>query len=171
MSTDLALLILRLVTGLTIAAHGSQKLFGWFGGGGWAGSLKMAQGLRLRPVPFWALMSGLAEFGGGVLLALGLLSPIGSLGVMAAMLMAIITAHWPRFFNSNRGMEFPLLILTSALTVGISGPGAYSLDALIGLALPEPVSLLVGIGLVIVGIVLALATRQPAAVESAPQQE
>jgi putative oxidoreductase len=58
MSTDLALLILRLVTGLTIAAHGSQKLFGWFGGGGFAGTLKMTEQMHLRPTLFWALMSG-----------------------------------------------------------------------------------------------------------------
>ncbi len=161
MSTDLAILILRLVVGLTIAAHGAQKLFGWFGGGGLAGTFKMMERLRLRPARFWALMAGLSEFGGGVLLTLGLLSPIGSLGVIAAMLMAIITAHWPRFFNTNRGLEYPLVLLGAALAVAVSGPGKYSLDAWLGLALPAPLTLVAGLVLVVAGTILALATRLP----------
>jgi putative oxidoreductase len=161
MSIDLALLILRLMVGLVIAAHGAQKLFGWFGGGGLKGAIKMSEMLRLRPVRFWALMSGLTEFVGGVLLALGLLNPLGPLGVIAAMLMAIITVHWPRFFNTNRGLEFPLVLLGMSLSAAISGPGAYSLDAWLGLSLPEPLTLIVGLVLVVGGTVLALATRLP----------
>ena len=61
MSTDLALLILRLVVGLTIAAHGAQKLFGWFGGRGFGGALQMAHGQRLRPAPLWAVVAGLSD--------------------------------------------------------------------------------------------------------------
>ncbi|MGI8587330.1 MAG: DoxX family protein [Chloroflexia bacterium] len=163
MSTDLALLILRLSVGLILAAHGAQKLLGWFGGSGVAGTAKGFAGMGFRPAGFWAVLAGVSEFGGGLALALGFLSPLGSLGVIAAMLMAIIVAHWPRFFSSQRGMEFPLLLLIGGLAVGISGPGSYSLDALLGLALPEPITLVGGLALVLIGVVIGLATRAPRA--------
>src|SRR5438034_6837554 len=95
MSYDLGILLLRLVVGLLMFGHGSQKLFGWFGGYGFNGTRAfMAGQLRLRPATFWTAMAGLSEAGGGLLLALGLLNPIGSLGVIAAMLMAIALVHW-----------------------------------------------------------------------------
>src|SRR5215212_1366158 len=135
MTTDLALLILRLAVGGVVAAHGAQKLFGWAGGPGWAGTVKMTgTHMRLRPAPFWALLAVLSEFGGGILLALGLLSPLGAMGVSAAMLIAIFVAHWPRFWNQQRGFEYPLVLLAGSLAAGIAGPGAYSLDALLGFA-------------------------------------
>lgn len=161
MNYDLAILILRVAIGLTVAAHGAQKLFGWFGGSGFSGAIAMASKMRLRPVRWWALMAGLTEFGGGVLLALGFLHPLGPLGVAAAMLSAVLLAHWPRFFSSNRGMEYPLVLLAGALALGLMGAGSYSLDALIGLALPEPVSFLTGLVLVVVGQTVALVTRSP----------
>jgi putative oxidoreductase len=167
MNYDLALLILRVVTGLTLAAHGSQKLFGWFGGGGFKGTVGMTTRMRMRPATFWAVMVIMGEFAASLLLVLGLLSPLGSLGVIAAMLVAIISAHWPRFFSTNHGSEFPLLILVNALAIGISGPGAYSLDALIGLSLPEPATLLVGLALVIVATVVVFTTRTPQEVAAA----
>src|SRR5690242_11393829 len=133
---DIALLIIRLVVGGIIAAHGAQKLFGWWGGAGWAATVKgMESHMRLRPALIWALMAVLTEIGGGVLLALGLLSPLGALGVIASMLMAILLAHWPRFWNSKHGMEYPLVLLVTGVALGLSGPGAYSLDALLGLTL------------------------------------
>src|SRR2546423_12274188 len=106
---DLGLLILRLVVGAALAAHGSQKLFGWFGGGGLTGTAGFIEMLGFRPARFWALMAGLGEFGGGLLLVAGLLSPLGSLGGIAAMLVATITAHWSKgFWNSDGGYELPL---------------------------------------------------------------
>ena len=161
MSIDSAILILRLVVGLTISAHGAQKLFGWFGYSGIDGSLKMTKRLRLRPTLFWALMSGLTEFGGGIFMTFGLASPLGAFAVIAAMLMVIITAHWPRSFNSHRDLEFPLVILAVALATAISGSSANSLDALFGLSLPESITLIGGFILVITGIILALVTRLP----------
>ena len=83
------LLILRLVLGLTFVGHGGQKLFGWFGGQGLKGTNMMMERLSLRPTWLWGLLAGLSEFGGGALLALGLLNPLGSLGIIAAMLVAI----------------------------------------------------------------------------------
>ena len=96
----------------------------------------MTQSQRFRPAPFWAVTAGLTELS-GILIALGLLTPVGELGVIASMTMAIITVHWPRFFASNNGIEYPLALLVTALAVAISGPGVYSVDALLRLSLPE----------------------------------
>ena len=163
MTYDVGVLVLRLVVGGVMFAHGAQKLFGWFGGYGLAGtSAFFGSQLRLRPATFWTLMAGLSEAGGGLLLALGLLDPLGSLGIIAAMLMAIILAHWGRFWNTENGVEYHLVLIAAALAVAIGGPGAYSLDAALGVALPAPASLLVGLALVLVGVAVALATRAPA---------
>ncbi len=166
MSYELGLLGLRLVVGGLLFGHGAQKLFGWFGGYGLAGTSGFFGGqLRLRPATFWTALAGLSELGGGLLFAAGLLSPLGSLGIIAAMLMAIILVHWPRLWATDNGSEYPLVLLTAAAAVGILGPGAYSLDAVLGIALPTLETFLVGLVLVLVGAVVALATRTPAAEE------
>ncbi len=153
MLLDLGLFILRLMLGLTFMGHGSQKLFGWFKGGGWKGTQKMVAGMGSRPVWFWALLSGLSEFGGGLLLVLGLLSPIGSLGIIAAMSIAVFKVHWRSgFWVTNHGIEYPLTNLVAALTLALAGPGHFSLDALFGLALPEPLALVIGLVLVAIGL-------------------
>lgn len=164
MWSDIGLLILRLVLGLILAGHGAQKLFGWFDGPGLQGTTGWLRSLGLRPAPFWAFMAGLGEFGGGLLLALGLLSPLGSLGLIAAMLMAIILVHWGKgLWNANGGSEAPLINLAVALALALTGPGAYALDTVLGIKLPEPFTLLVGLVLVIlaVAVVLMSQTRQP----------
>jgi putative oxidoreductase len=161
---DMALLILRVVIGLVVAGHGAQKLFGWFGGGGIEATSGFLGGaLRFRPGRFWAVSSGLAETGGGLLLALGFLSPLGSAGVAAAMLTAIFSVHWSKgLWNSNGGIELPLTNLAVAVAVGIAGPGRYSLDNLLGTTLPEPATGLVLTILVLLGVVTAFASRRPA---------
>src|SRR4030088_2976478 len=98
MSMALGLLVLRLVVGLTLAAHGAQKLFGWWGGPGMGGWTQIGRRLPLRPAQPWAWVASLSEFGGGLLLALGFLSPLGSLAIAGAMLAAIATVHLPRGF-------------------------------------------------------------------------
>ena len=171
MSYDIGLLVLRLVVGGVMFGHGAQKLFGWFGGYGLAETRAfIGSQFRLRPATFWTLLAGLSEAGGGLLLALGLLGPLGSLGIIAAMLMAIILAHWPRFWNTDGGIEYHLILIASALAVAIAGPGAYSLDAALGIVLPAPASLLAGLALVVVGVVIALITRAPAAAPSQAEQ-
>lgn len=133
---DLAMLILRVVLGLTMAAHGAQKLFGWFKGPGMAGTVGMCQGMGLRQPEVHARLLVLAELGGGLLLAFGLLTPFGAAGVIGSMAAAIATVHWSKgFFSSNGGYEFNLLIATSALAVAIAGPGRISIDSALGLSL------------------------------------
>src|SRR5262245_32258505 len=151
MSIDLGLLILRVVVGLVIAAHGAQKLFGWFGGPGLKGFSGGMASMGLRPAWLWGLMGGLGEFGGGLLLALGLLNPLGSLGLIGAMAMAIALAHWSKgFWGSKGGYEYPLVLLISSAVLGLVGPGAYSLDTLLGIVLPTPPIFWVGLVAVVV---------------------
>src|SRR5215469_5171436 len=118
-SLTVALLVLRVVAGLTLAGHGAQKLFGWFGGPGLA---KMSGGLRMqgfKPAWLWTAFVVIGEFGGGLSLALGLLTPLGAAGGIGAMSMAIAKSHWRNgFWNSKRGIEFPLQILTIGVALG-----------------------------------------------------
>ncbi len=157
---DLGLLILRIVLGFVFMAHGSQKLFGWFGGGGLKGTSGMMTHMGLRPAPFWATLAALGEFFGGLLLLLGFLNPIGSLGIIAVMAMAIVQVHWAKgFWNMKGGLEFPLVNLTAALALALTGPGNFSLDSALGFSLPEPISLVVGLILVALAVIVTEAIR------------
>jgi putative oxidoreductase len=120
-----------------------MKLFGTFGGPGLHGTSGWLHSAGFRPARLWALMGSAAEFGGGLLFALGLLSPLGSVGIAAAMLVAITKIHWPKVWVTEGGFEYPLVMLAVALAVGIAGPGAYSLDAWLGIVVPPAVSLVV----------------------------
>ena len=134
---SLGLLILRVIGGLTLAAHGAQKLFGWFEG---PGLTKLSQGFEkqgFKPAWLWLCLVILGELGGGLSVALGFLTPLGAAGMFATMFMAIFKSHWKNgFWNSKRGLEFPLQLLAIGVAIGIMGPGSYSLDALFGIALP-----------------------------------
>ena len=167
-SLSLGLLILRLVAGLTIAAHGAQKLFGWFGGPGFSGTIKMQERMGLKPAALWASFVVLGEFGGGVSLALGFLTPLGAAGIFGAMFMAIVKSHWKNgFFNSKRGLEFPLSLLTIAVAIGIMGPGTYSLDTLFGIVLPETALFLILAAAALLVDIIGLIISRPAAVAPA----
>ena len=106
---DIGLLVLRLAVGLTMAAHGGQKLFGWFGGYGLAGTGGFMESLGFRPGRIHAALAGSAELVGGLLIALGLLTPVGSALVLAVMVVAIGSVHLPKgFFVSDGGAEYNL---------------------------------------------------------------
>ena len=162
MSLNIGLLILRLVIGLTMAGHGAQKVFGWWGGPGIDGWVSAVTRLRIRPPVPWAWLAALSELGGGLLLALGLLSPLGSLAIIGTMLVAIATVHWANgFWSGKRGYEFNLTLMAAAAALALTGPGTYSLDRALGLHLPEPITVIVGFIAVIVGVVATLASRSP----------
>ena len=136
MDTDLALLVLRLVVGGLVAAHGAQNLFGAFGGGGLGGNATFLSGLGLRPARLWALLAGLTEFGGGALVLLGLLYPLAPVGVLAVMAMAVATVHWGKpIWADAGGAELPLAYATAAIVLLLTGPGAYAVDRALGLDL------------------------------------
>ena len=127
---NIGLLIIRLVIGLLFVGHGAQKLFGWFGGyrlkgtGGWFESIGMKPGITL------ALIAGLAEFVGGILFALGLLTPVAGILIAGTMAMAIIKVHAANgLWNTSNGYEFNLTLLAVAIGVALIGPGKYALDA------------------------------------------
>src|SRR6266480_1259036 len=125
----LGLLILRLVIGLTVAAHGAQKLFGWWGGSGMTGWTGAMNRMRIRPAAPWAWMSALAELLGGLAFAAGLLSPLGTFAISGSMLVAIALVHWPKgFWTTKGGYEFNLAILGAVIGVALIGPGPLSLD-------------------------------------------
>jgi putative oxidoreductase len=126
------LLILRVVVGLTIASHGTQKLFGWFGGGGPRGTAGAFGQLGYRAPLAMALLAGLGETS-GISFAAGFLTPLAALGIAVVMMNAIWAVHWKNgFFNGAGGIEFPLVLLSTAVAVAATGPGRYSLDRALG---------------------------------------
>src|SRR5262245_60431716 len=132
MEMNLGLLIARLVFGTTMAAHGSQKLFGWFGGYGISGTGQFLESAGLRPGRAMAALAGVSEVAGGVLVALGLLGPIGPTLILAVMITAS-SFHWKNgFFWTTQGIEVPVVYGAVALALAFAGFGAYSLDALAG---------------------------------------
>ncbi|PYQ58120.1 MAG: DoxX family protein [Acidobacteria bacterium] len=127
------LLLARLVFGLVMAAHGAQKLFGWFGGYGIAGTGGFFESIGFRPGRLFAAAAGSGEFAGGLLVALGFLGPIGPALMLSVMIVAAVSVHWGHLFATNNGIEVPLLYGTAATALALIGPGAYSLDALLGI--------------------------------------
>jgi putative oxidoreductase len=170
MQFSFALLVLRVVVGAYLFGHGTQKLFGWFGGPGLKASIQgMGSMMGFRPAALWTVTGALAETFGGILVLLGFLSPIGPLAIVAAMLVAT-GIHWPKVWASKGGYELAVTNLAAALVLGVSGPGAYSVDTLLGVAMPEAPVMGLGLVLVIVGALLAFATRRaPAAAASSGQ--
>src|SRR5881397_2341962 len=130
---SIGILILRLVVGLTLAAHGAQKLFGWFGGYGLTGTGGFLEQLGFVPGRRAALFAGLAETGAGLLLALGLATPVAAALALSVMVVAGVSAHASKgFFAHNGGYEYTLILGIAALSIAFTGPGPLSLDAVLG---------------------------------------
>ena len=131
---NLGLLVLRAVVGLLFAGHGAQKLFGWFGGEGPEATAAMFDRIGLRPGSRQARLAGLAEFGGGLALAFGLLTPFPAAALIGVMTAAIIAVHGANgIWNTNQGFE--LVMIAAAFMVTAAGPGSASLDNAFGIAI------------------------------------
>ena len=160
---EFGLLIIRLVVGLTLAAHGAQKLFGMFGGYGIAGTGGFFESIGFRPGKVIATMAG------GLALALGLLTPFAAAAIVAAMIVAIWGVHLEKgFFLENDGYESPLVIGAVAAAVAFTGPGQLSLDQMLGLSLAGAKWGLIALSLGVLGalpplLVQAASTHQSAA--------
>lgn len=147
----LGILILRLAIALVAVAHGTQKLFGWFSGGGLEATGRSLEEIGLRPGRLHAILAGSAEMVGGVLLATGLLTPLGVAAIVGVMAGAVGLVHLRNgFFAHSGGYEYPLLLGLAALAVGFGGPGAWSLDHVIGWSLS---GLTWGLGALALGLV------------------
>ena len=135
---SIALLILRLGVGLTLAGHGVQKLFGWFDGSGLNRLRQIFEIQGFKPVWPWIVLAIVGEVGGGLSVALGFLTPFGAAGILGVMAMATFKSHWKNgFWLQKGGYEYSLLLLIASITIGLIGPGSYSLDTLFGINLPQ----------------------------------
>jgi putative oxidoreductase len=125
---DLGLLIIRLVIGLSFVGHGAQKLFGWFGGYGLKGTGGWMDSIGMKPGVTMALLAGLSELVGGLLLATGVGTWIGALLIAATMLVAIVKVHGQNgYWVTQNGYEYNLTLIAVVIGVALIGPGAYVL--------------------------------------------
>jgi putative oxidoreductase len=126
---ELGLLVLRVIIGLLFMGHGAQKLFGWYGGHGLAGTGGFFESMGLRPGRALAFGAGMAEFAGGALIALGLLTPLGAALLIATMAVAIITVHATKGpWVTEGGYEYNLVLIAGVFAITATGPGDWSLD-------------------------------------------
>ncbi|MFI5259268.1 MAG: DoxX family protein [Candidatus Limnocylindrales bacterium] len=154
-SVDLAFLLIRVAVGITFAAHGAQKAFGWWGGPGLAKWRGAVAGMGFRPVELFVGASILAELVGGLMLATGILTPVAAALLVAQSVVIIFKVHWSKgFFSGKGGFEFPFVLGMGAIAIGIAGPGQVSLDQLIKL---EPGATIRG-ALLVIGVLGGLAS-------------
>jgi putative oxidoreductase len=132
---DVALIAVRIVLAVVFIYHGSRRLFGWFDGPGIQKSGEyFANTAGLHPGEVFAVMGGIIEFGGGIAIALGLLTRLAGAGIFVDMMMAIVTVTWANGINATggkSGYELNLALGTLALVVAIFGAGRFSVDALL----------------------------------------
>jgi putative oxidoreductase len=148
----LGITAMRAAVGGVFFAHGAQKLFGWFGGGGPEGTARAFDAMGLKPGKRTALVAGVSEAAGGTMLGLGFLTPLGSAAVIGVMNQAVRTVHWQKgFFATNGGYEFNMVLVASAVALADLGPGKWSLDHKLGLDLSGPGWALAALGAGMVG--------------------
>jgi len=160
------LLVVRVVAGTLMAAHGSQKLFGWFGGHGIAGTAMFMEQIGFRPGRLFATVASVTELVSGILVALGLLGPVGPALMLSVMIVAAVSVHWKNgLFAQTGGIELALFYGTVAVGLALIGYGRYSLDAVLGLqSLYTPTLAIAALAIGAVGGVLNLLARRPPAV-------
>jgi putative oxidoreductase len=142
-SVNIATLVMRAALGVGFVAHGGQKLFGWFGGGGIAGTTAFFRTVGIPSPHAFAYVAGLAEFGGGIAIALGFLTVVAAIGLLAEMLIAITTVSYSAgFFVTAQkiGWELNVYLIGLLAALLFTGPGAWSADAALGLTRREPVA-------------------------------
>jgi putative oxidoreductase len=150
---DIGLLILRVVVGALFIGHGTQKLFGWFGGHGPEGTGQFLQSLGYAPGRPAAILTGIAEAGGGTLLALGFLTPLGAAAIIGVMMNATVAVHLPKgLWNTEGGFELPLVYSAAAAALAFVGPGRYSVDHALGWDLS---GMWYGLGAIALGLLAA----------------
>jgi putative oxidoreductase len=126
---NIGLLIIRLVIGLLFVGHGAQKLFGWFGGYGLKGTGGWFESIGMKPGVTMALFAGLAELIGGILFALGLLTPLAGIIIAGTMVMAIVKVHGANgLWATSNGYEYNLTLLAVTIGIALIGPGQYAID-------------------------------------------
>ncbi|HET6816161.1 MAG TPA: DoxX family protein [Mycobacteriales bacterium] len=124
------LFIIRAVIGGLLFAHGTQKLFGWYGGYGLDGTGGFFESVGHRPGRTMAMVAGICEAGGGLLLLMGLLTPIGSAAIVGTMIVAAVSVHKDNgLWATNGGYELPLINATVAAALAFTGAGKWSLDS------------------------------------------
>jgi putative oxidoreductase len=159
-SDDLAKAVLRGAIGAILVGHGTQKLFGWFGGGGIAGTGAGMHRMGFRPGPVHAAAAGAVEAGGGAALLLGLATPAAGGAAAVAMGVAAGAQAANGFFASKNGLEYPAVLGVAAVVLAIAGPGRLSVDALTGHVLDRPWMRAVGVAVVPVAIAVQLHRRR-----------
>jgi putative oxidoreductase len=147
---QIGLLVLRCVVGALFVGHGTQKLFGWFGGGGLEETARMFGALGYSPPMAMARAAGATEATAGALLVLGLATPLAGAMIVGVMVNAIVSVHLPKgLWTQNGGFEYPLVNATIGTALAFTGAGAYSLDHALDLRLAGLYS---GIWALVVGI-------------------
>ena len=160
LARDVGLLAVRSTAGLLLAGHGAQKLFGWWGGPNFDAIATGFAESGYAPGGFFAFLTGSSELIGGLLLALGLLTPLASAAAIGVMFNAIVAVHWNSgVWAENGGDELPLLFGIIAVTVGFTGPGRLSLDRGWRWAAGGAVPGLASVGLGLVGALIVLAVK------------
>ena len=159
------LLVIRVVFGALMAAHGGQKIFGWFGGKGRSAIAGGFESMGFRPGWLFAGLASFSELISGVLLATGFLGPIGPALILAVMIVAALAVHWPNgLLVTSNGIELPLLFSAAAVGIALTGYGRYSLDEWLGLAAlwsPESTAVVLIAG-VLGGLANVMLRRVPA---------
>lgn len=126
---DLGIMLVRIVVGLAFAAHGAQKLFGWFGGYGPKGTGGWFESIGVKPGVAAAVAVGIVEFFGGILVAVGLFTAVAAILLAATMVGAIVKVHAANgFWNTANGYEFNLVLIAILVAVALMGAGSYSID-------------------------------------------
>ncbi len=160
------LLLARLILGVLMVGHGTQKLFGWFGGYGIAGTAGFFEQLGFRPGRLFVVTASLSEVVSGILIALGLFGPVGPALLLSVMIVAAVSVHWGHgLFAGTNGIEVPLLYATGAVALAFTGYGLFSLDTVLDIGHAwTPALKAVALAIGAIAGVVNLLTRRSAAV-------